>query len=70
MLRYAGVSSERAVRLRELADMGCAIALEREVDADGDLCVIRLGEREAVGRGATADDAVGAALARWHELAD
>lgn len=64
MLRYVGVSSARAVRLRELADLGCATALER-VAGGGNVCIIRLGDRRVIGRGPTADDAVADALAQW-----
>jgi hypothetical protein len=67
MLRYVGVSSARAVRLRELADLGCAVAIERDVAGEGELCVIQLGERCFIGRGATADEAVGDALELWQE---
>lgn len=67
MLRYVGVSSERAVRLREMAELGCAIALEREARADGHLCVIRLADRRVIGRGPTADAAVASALAMWDD---
>lgn len=63
MLRHAGVSSARAARLRELADLGCAVAVERQ---DGhERCVVRLGERRVVGIGESADEAVADALAQW-----
>lgn len=66
MLRYVGVSAERAARLRELADLGCSIHLER-VEGPGDPhhCVLTLGERRSEGRGEGADEAVVAALADW-----
>lgn len=67
MLRYVGVSSDRAVRLRELADLGCAVTVERELGTDDDICVVTLGERRVLGRGKTPDDAVGDALAQWDE---
>lgn len=68
MLRYVGVTSARAIRLRELAELGCAIALERELGSDGDLCVIRLGDRRVIGHGTDADSAVAAALTLWDEV--
>lgn len=67
MLRYVGVSSDRAVRLRELADLGCAVTVERELGTDDDICVVSLGERRVLGRGTTADAAVADALAQWDE---
>jgi hypothetical protein len=62
-----GVSSDRAVRLRELADLGCAVTVERELGTDDEICVVSIGERRVLGRGKNADDAVADALAQWDE---
>jgi hypothetical protein len=67
VLSFPGVSAERAVRLRELADVGCAVSVERPLGEDGELCVIEGGGRRVSGRGATADEAAAEALALWED---
>lgn len=65
MLSFPGVSAEHAERLRVLADAGCAVAIERPLGEDGELCVIEGRGRRVAGRGPDADAAAADALARW-----
>lgn len=67
MLSFPGVAPDRAERLRALADMGCAVTVERPLGEDGEICVIEGRGRYVVGRGANADEAAAAALAEWAE---
>lgn len=67
MLSYPGVAAERAVRLRELADVGWAVSIERPLDESGELCVIEGHGRRVIGRGESADAAAADALARLEE---
>ena len=67
MLSFPGVAADRAVRLRELVDLGCAVTIERPLGEDGEVCVIERHGRRVTGRGATADDAAADALARWED---
>jgi hypothetical protein len=67
VLSFPGVSAARAVRLRELADMGCGVSIERPLGEGGELCVIEGRGRQVSGRGATADEAAAEALARWDD---
>ena len=64
MLSFSGVSAERAVRLRELADVGCAVSIEREPGGE-ERCIIASRGRRVIGTGATADAAAADALERW-----
>ncbi len=64
MLSFPGVRAERAERLRALADMGCAVTLERETGGE-ERCIIASERRREIGIGATPDDAAADALARW-----
>ena len=68
MLSFPGVDADRARRLRELADMGCAVTIERPLGETGEMCVIEDRGRRAVGRGADADAAAADALARWDDV--
>jgi hypothetical protein len=67
MLRLTGVEPERALALRRLMDLGCAVALERPLQEAGEICVIEGRGHKIVGRGATADAAAADALARWKD---
>jgi hypothetical protein len=64
VLSYPGVAAERAVKLRELADVGWAVSIERPLGEDADLCVIEGRGRRVIGRGESADAAAAEALAR------
>lgn len=64
MLSFPGVSADLAVRLRELADVGCAVTVQRETDGE-ESCIIASRGRQVVGTGATADAAATDALERW-----
>lgn len=65
MLRFPGIAAERAERLRALADMGCAVTIERPLGEDGELCIVAGRGRRVIGRGPDADAAAADALARW-----
>jgi len=67
VLSYPGVAAERAVKLRELADVGWAVTLERPLGEEVELCVIEGRGRRVIGRGASADDAAADALARLED---
>ena len=67
MLSFPGVSAGRAVRLRELVDVGCAVTIERPLGEEGEVCVIERHGRRVTGRGANADEAAADALARWDD---
>jgi hypothetical protein len=67
VLSFPGVAAERAVRLRELVDVGCAVTLERLLGERGDVCVIEHHGRRVTGRGAGPDEAAADALARWDD---
>lgn len=64
MLSFPGVGAERALALRELADLGIAVDLERETDRE-ERCIIDGRGRRVVGTGPTADAAAADALERW-----
>lgn len=64
MLSFPGVSADRAERLRALADVGCAVTLEREA-GDVERCIISARGRRVIGTGATADEAAADALSQW-----
>lgn len=64
MLSFPGVRAERAERLRALADMGCAVTLERETGGE-ERCIVSSERRRVIGTGATPDAAAADALARW-----
>lgn len=64
MLSFPGVSADRAVALRELAEVGCAVSIERETESE-ERCIIDGRGRRAVGTGPTADAAAADALERW-----
>lgn len=70
MLSYTGVAAERAVQLRELADVGWAVSIERLLGEEAELCVIEGHGRRVIGRGASADAAAADALARLAEPED
>ena len=67
MLSFERVAAGRAVRLRELADVGWAVSLERPLDGDGEVCIIEGRELRVVGRGRDADAAAADALARFDD---
>lgn len=67
MLSYPGVAAERAVKLRELADVGWAVTIERPLGEAGEICVIEGHGRRITGRGASADAAAADALARLED---
>ena len=52
------------MKLRELADVGWAVLIERPLGEDADLCVIEGRGRRVIGRGESADAAAADALAR------
>lgn len=64
MLSFPGVSADRADRLRQLADVGCAVTLEREEGGE-ERCIIASRGRRVIGTGATADAAAADALEMW-----
>ncbi len=64
VLSFPGVGAGHAVRLRELADVGCAVTIERETGGD-ERCIIASRGRRVIGTGATADAAAADALERW-----
>ena len=65
MWSFPGVAAKRGVELRELADAGCAVTIERPLHEGGKECIIERHGRRVTGRGATADEAAADALARW-----
>jgi hypothetical protein len=65
MLSFPGVSAEHAERLRVLADSGCAVAIERPLGEEGDVCIIEGRGRRVTGRGPDASAAAADALACW-----
>ncbi|HSJ73178.1 MAG TPA: hypothetical protein VK904_02585 [Miltoncostaeaceae bacterium] len=67
MLSFPGVAAGRAVRLRELVDVGCAVTIERPLGEEGEVCVIERHGRRVTGRGPSADEAAADALARWDD---
>jgi hypothetical protein len=69
VLSFPGVAAERAARLRGLADVGCAVTIERPLHEDGEVCVIERHGRRITGRGATADEAAADALSLWDDPA-
>ena len=68
MLSFEGVEAGRAVRLRELADVGWAVSIERPLGEDGEICIIEGRRGRIVGRGASADQAAEDALARFDQV--
>jgi hypothetical protein len=67
VLSFPGVAAQRAARLRELADLGCAVTIERPLGEGGEVCIIERHGRRVTGRGATADESAIEALARWED---
>lgn len=67
MLRFEGIDAERALRLRALVDLGCAVSVERPLGADGEVCIIEHHGLRVVGRGSSADEAAADALAQWED---
>ena len=57
MLSFEGIEAGRAVRLRALVDVGWAVAIERPLGEEGEVCIIEDREVRVVGRGPTADAA-------------
>ncbi len=64
MLSFPGVRADRAVKLRELADVGWAVSIQREAESE-ERCIIEGRGRRVIGTGATADAAATDALERW-----
>ncbi len=64
MLSFPGVRADRAERLRALADVGCAVTLERETGGE-ERCIVASDRRRVIGTGATPDDAAADALSQW-----
>lgn len=65
VLSFPGVVAERTERLRALVDAGCAVAIERPLGEEGEICIIERRGRRVVGRGPDADAAAADALQRW-----
>jgi hypothetical protein len=64
VLTHMGVNHERSRRLRTLADIGCAVTIERANDT-GEWCIVEHQGRRVIGVGATADAAAADALEQW-----
>ncbi len=64
MLSFEGIEAGRAARLRALVDVGRAVAVERPLGQDGEVCIIEGPQGRVTGRGPTADAAAADALAR------
>jgi hypothetical protein len=69
VLSFEGVEAGRAVRLRELTDLGWGVSIERPLGADGEICIIEEDRGlRIVGRGPSADAAAADALARLDQV--
>jgi hypothetical protein len=64
VLSFEGVEPGRAVRLRELTDLGWGVSIERPLGSEGEICIIEDRGLRIVGRGPSADAAAADALAR------
>jgi hypothetical protein len=66
MLSFVGVSAEHSLRLKALAEVGCAVSIVRETDTM-ERCIIESHGRRVIGQGTSADAAAADALERWEE---